>query len=88
MNKIVKALVKLLEIKHSYTSSYHPMTNRLVELKNSYILQALCAYCKCQQADWLEFLPGIMMSYLSTLVTQSSDFSPYSSCTAGRCISQ
>ena len=40
MSKIVKALVNLFEIRHSYTSSYHPMTNRLVELKNSYILHA------------------------------------------------
>ena len=40
MKKIVKALVKLFEIKHSHTSLYHPMTNRLVESTNSYILQA------------------------------------------------
>ena len=77
MSNLVKALSELFEIKRSYTSAYHPMTNGLVESKNSYILQALRAYCKGQQDDWPELLPGIMMAYRSTPATQSSDFSPF-----------
>ena len=77
MSNLVKALSELFEIKRTLTSAYHPMTNGLVESKNSFILQALRAYCKGQQDDWPELLPGIMMAYLSTPATQSTDFSPF-----------
>ena len=77
MSNLVKALAELFEIRRTYTSAYHPMTNGLVESKNSYILQALRAYCKGQQDDWPELLPGIMMAYRSTPATQSTDFSPF-----------
>ena len=77
MSNLVKALSELFEIKRTLTSAYHPMTNGLVESKNSYILQALRAYCKGQQDDWPELLPGIMMAYPSTPATQSTDFSPF-----------
>ena len=53
------------------------MTNGLAESKNVVILQALRAYCKSQQDDWPELLPGIMMAYRSTPATQSTDFSPF-----------
>ena len=76
MSNLVKALSELFEIKRSYTSAYHPMTNGLVESKNSYILQALRAYCKGQQDDWPELLPGIMMAYRSTPATQSGNALP------------
>ena len=77
MSKLVKALSELFEIKRHYTSPYHPMTNGMTECKNSYILQALRAYCKGQQDDWPEILPGIMMAYRSTPCTQSTQFSPF-----------
>ena len=77
MSKLVKALSELFEIKRSFTSPYHPMTNGMTECKNSYILQALRAYCKGQQDDWPEILPGIMMAYRSTPATQSTLYSPF-----------
>ena len=77
MSKLVKALSELFEIKRSFTSPYHPMTNGMTECKNSYILQALRAYCKGQQDDWPEILPGIMMAYRSTPATQSTQYSPF-----------
>ena len=77
MSNLVKALAELFEIKRTFTSTYHPMTNGLVESKNSYILQDLHAYCKGQQDDWPELLPCIMMAYRSTPANQSSDFSPF-----------
>ena len=77
MAKLVKALSELFEIKRYFTSPYHPMTNGLTECKNTYILQALRAYCKGQQDDWPEILPGIMMAYRSTPATQSTQYSPF-----------
>ena len=77
MSKLVKALSELFEIKRSFTSPYHPMTNGMTECKNSYILQALRAYCKGQQDVWPEILPGIMMAYRSTPATQSTQYSPF-----------
>ena len=36
MSNLVKALVELFEVKDSYTSSYYPITNGLIQsLKNS-----------------------------------------------------
>ena len=77
MSRLVQALAELFDIKRHFTSPYHPMTNRLTESKNSYILQALRVYCKGQQDDWPELLPGIMMAYRSTPATQSTQFSPF-----------
>ena len=77
MSNLVKALSELFEIKRHFTSPYHPMGNGLTEVKNSYILQALRAYCKGQQDDWPEILPGIMMAYRSTPATQSTQYSPF-----------
>ena len=77
MSKLVQALAEMFDIKRHFTSPYHPMTNGLTESKNSYILQALRAYCKGQQDDWPELLPGIMMAYRSTPCTQSTQFSPF-----------
>lgn len=77
MSNLVRALAELCQIKTTYTSSYHPMTNGLVESKNSYILQAFRAYCKGQQDDWPDLLPGVLMAYRSTPATQSTDFSPF-----------
>ena len=53
------------------------MTNELTESNNTYILQALRAYCKGQQDEWPELLPGKMMAYRSTPATQSTQFSPF-----------
>ena len=77
MSNLVKALSELFEIKRHFTSPYHPMGNGLTEVKNSYILQALRAYCKGQQDDWPEILPGIMMAYRSTPATESTQYSPF-----------
>ena len=77
MSKLVQALAEMFDIKQHFTSPYHPMTNGLTESKNIYILQALRAYCKGQQDDWPELLPGIMMAYRSTPCTQSTQFSPF-----------
>ena len=77
MSTLIKALAELLQIKRTYTSSYHPVTKGLAESKNVVILQTLRAYCKNQQDDWSELLPGIMMVYPSTPATQSTDFSPF-----------
>ena len=64
------------------------MTNGLVESKNSYILQALRAYCKGQQDDWPELLPGIMMTYRSTPAISLLIAVPSSFYMAGKCDSQ
>ena len=77
MSRLVQALAEMFDIKRYYTSPYHPMTNGLTESKNTYILQALRAYCKGQQDDWPELLPGFMMAYRSTPCTQSTQFSPF-----------
>ena len=76
MSNLVKALSEMFQITRHLTSSYHPQTNGSVERMNSVIIQALRAYTKNQQDDWINLLPGIMMAYRATPATQSTDFSP------------
>ena len=76
--KLVNVLCELFEIKGRKTSLYHPMTNGITEWEKTFILQALRAYCKGQQEDWLEIPPGIMMAYIVQLPAQYTQFSPFS----------
>ena len=46
MSRLVQALAEMFEIKCHFISPCHPMSNVLTESRNSYILQALNAYCK------------------------------------------
>lgn len=57
MSNLVKALSEMLQITRHLTSSYHPQTNVSVERINSVIIQALRAYTKNQQDDWINLLP-------------------------------
>ena len=75
MSNLVKTLSEMFQINRNLTSSYHPQTNGYVERMNSVIIQALRAYTKNQQDDWINLLPGIMMAYRATPAPQSTDFS-------------
>lgn len=77
MSNLVKALSEMFQITRHLKSSYHLQTNVSVERINSVIIQALRAYTKNQQDDWINLLPGIMMAYHATPATQSTDFSPF-----------
>ena len=77
MSNLVKALSELFNITRHLTSSYRPQTNGAVERMNSVIVQALRAYTKDQQDDWIDVLPGIMMAYRATPATQSTHYSPF-----------
>lgn len=77
VSNIVKVLSELVNITRHLTSSYHPQTNGSIERMNSVILQAIRAYTKDMQDDWIDYLPGIMMAYRATPATQSTDYSPF-----------
>ena len=76
MSNLVKALSEMFQITRHLTSSYHPQTNVSVERINSVIIQALRAYTKNQQDDWINLLPWNMMAYHATPATQST-FTPF-----------
>ena len=57
MSNLVKTISEMFQITRHLTSSYHPQTNVSVERINSVIIQALRAYTKNQQDDWINLLP-------------------------------
>ncbi|XP_048252488.1 uncharacterized protein LOC125380443 [Haliotis rufescens] len=75
-SKLVNAICEIFEVKHHFTSSYHPQTNGMVERRNSTIAQALKSYCKPDQSNWADILPCVLMSMRNT-PCQSTGYSPH-----------
>ncbi|XP_048243286.1 uncharacterized protein LOC125376042 isoform X2 [Haliotis rufescens] len=75
-SKLVNALCELLDIKHYYTSSYHPQTNGMCERRNSVIEQALRTYADPDQTNWAKLIPCVMMA-MRNVPCQSTGYSPH-----------
>ena len=70
-------LCRLFQVTRTRTSAFHPQTNSTCERFNSFIGQALTAYCQENAEDWDHYLPGMLLAYRSTSCTQSTHYSPY-----------
>ena len=77
LSKLVTELCRLFQVTRTRTSAFHPQTNSTCERFNSFIGQALRAYCQENAEDWDRYLPGILLAYRSTSCTQSTHYSPY-----------
>ncbi|XP_069110091.1 uncharacterized protein [Argopecten irradians] len=77
MGKLISALCEFFDVGRSHTSSYHPMSNSVVERTNSTLAANLRACCDGDQTSWPDKLPGIMMAYRMTPSTESTEFSPF-----------
>ena len=76
-SKLMRALCKLCDIKHTFTSPYHPQTNAACERLNSFISQSIRAYNTADQNRWPLLIPSIMMAYRCTPATRSTELSPF-----------
>lgn len=76
MSKLVAAINQIYEVKHHFTSSYHPQTNSVAERTNKTIIQCLRTVIDKNQLNWPELLPGILMAFRMT-PSATSEFSPY-----------
>jgi transposase InsO family protein len=64
MSQLVNALCEIFEVKHHYTSAYHPQTNATCERTNSTIEQSIRAYIDEEQNNW-----PLMKSKITGLVS-------------------
>ena len=55
-NEMVKELLKMFEIKHLFSTLYHPQTNRLVEQFNRTLCESL-AKSVIQKQEWDSLVP-------------------------------
>ncbi|CAG2189121.1 unnamed protein product [Mytilus edulis] len=75
-SKLVAAINQIYNVKHSFTSSYHPQTNSVAERTYKTIIQCMRTLVDENQLNWPELLPGILMAFRMT-PSASLEFSPF-----------
>lgn len=65
-SKFLRALYKRLGIKPSFSSAYHPQTDRQTERFNQTVEHFLWAYVSHQQMDWVKWVPLAEFAYNNT----------------------
>lgn len=76
MSEVVKEVAKVLKLKHSIATAYHPETNGALERSHSTLKDYLKHYIHPQQHDWDKYVPIAMFCY-NTHVHSSTKFMPY-----------
>lgn len=69
-------LCKLLGVVRSFTSSYCPQSNGLVERQNAWVTTALSFFIGTNQRDWSKYVPFAAFSY-NTAQQETTRFSPF-----------
>ena len=76
-NSLIKAICDMFQIKHHFTTPYHPQTNSSAERFFSFLSKSIRNYIRRDQNNWPNILSGILMAYRKTPATESTEFSPY-----------
>ena len=66
LNQVMDQVVKLLSIRRSTTSAYHPQTNGQVERFNRTLEDMLAIFVDKHQKNWDELLPYLTFAYRTT----------------------
>jgi len=69
-------VMRLLRIPHGFCTPYNPRANGLAENHMKTMKDALSIYCNNTQEDWDDHLPGVTMSY-NTTVNSQTGHTPY-----------
>ena len=75
-NKLFKQLEKLLGVRGSHTTPYHPQGNGQVEQFNRTMLQMLRTFTDEQKQDWKQHLNKVTHAYNST-PSEATGFLPH-----------
>jgi len=76
LSGIMDVLYKFFQIKRHRTSSYHPMSNGMVERVHSTLLSILRTSLK-DESDWPDKLSSVQLAYNSTVCPKTTQYSPY-----------
>lgn len=74
-NEIVEALLEKFQIRHLYSTPYHPQTNGLVERFNRTLCESLAKITEGKE-DWDEFIAPTLFAY-RTSKQASTKFTPF-----------
>ena len=75
-SKLIQEICKILQIKKSRTSPYHPQCNGITERCNRTLLTMLATAAKDNPAEWEEYLRPLCLAYNSS-VHASTGFTPF-----------
>ena len=75
-SKLMAELCKLLHIKKTRTSPYHPQYDGMVERFNRTLLNMLAAHCEDHPWDWEQHVHEVCMAY-NTSVHSSTGYTPF-----------
>ena len=64
--ELTKELMRRSQVAQTYSTTYHPQTNCLVERQNRTLVSMLRVYCSRYMTDWDRYLPQVMGAYNST----------------------
>ena len=76
VNKLSAELYKLLNIKHSTTTAYHPQCNAQVERFNQTVAKYLASFTDSTTLDWELYLAPLAFSY-NTSLHRTTKSTPY-----------
>jgi len=76
LSKVTKEACRLLKIRQSHTSAWHPQTNGLTEHFNGTLVAMLRQYVSERQNDWDVYLPYVLFAY-RTSIHESTGFTPF-----------
>ena len=65
--EIMREVCRLLGVRKTHTTAYHPQGNAITERENAVLKQLLSAYVNVRLNDWDEHLPVIMLAYRSAV---------------------
>ena len=75
-SQLMAELCKLLHIKKTRTSPYHPQCDGMVERFNRTLLNMLAAHCEDHPWDWEQHVHKVCMAY-NTSVHSSTGYTPF-----------
>ena len=73
---LVREVCKLLGIRKSRTTAYHPQGDGLVERMNRTLVESLSKYVDTNQKDWDKWIATVLFAY-RTSAQSSTGYSPY-----------
>ena len=75
-NTDLQKVEKMLGLKHSFGTVYHPQSQGKVERMNQILKQKLAKICAQTNLNWVDALPLALMTIISS-VNQGTGFTPY-----------